>query len=102
MIPVIRGSRGVVASWVHHHGVRTHGGEGVATVPPSTETADRHRGRPEPARPSRRRGRMIRASGIDLVAGREVMRVRDWMTTVLVTVRPDAPVTEAQHLMRHR
>ena len=30
------------------------------------------------------------------------MLVRDWMTTVLVTVRPDAPVAEAQHLMRHR
>ena len=30
------------------------------------------------------------------------MLVRDRMTTVLVTVRPDAPVAEAQHLMRHR
>jgi CBS domain-containing protein/nucleotide-binding universal stress UspA family protein len=30
------------------------------------------------------------------------MLVREWMTTVLVTVRPDAPVAEAQHLMRHR
>ena len=30
------------------------------------------------------------------------MLVRDWMTTVPVTVRPDAPVAEAQHLMRHR
>lgn len=30
------------------------------------------------------------------------MLVRDWMTTVLVTVRPGAPVAEAQHLMRHR
>jgi CBS domain-containing protein len=30
------------------------------------------------------------------------MLVRDWMTTVLVTIRPDTPVAEAQHLMRHR
>jgi CBS domain-containing protein len=30
------------------------------------------------------------------------MLVRDWMTTILVTIRPDAPVAEAQHLMRHR
>ncbi len=30
------------------------------------------------------------------------MPVRDWMSTVLVTVRPDAAVAEAQHLMRHR
>lgn len=30
------------------------------------------------------------------------MLVREWMTTVLITVRPDAPVAEAQHLMRHR
>jgi CBS domain-containing protein/nucleotide-binding universal stress UspA family protein len=30
------------------------------------------------------------------------MLVREWMTTVPVTVRPDAPVAEAQHLMRHR
>ena len=30
------------------------------------------------------------------------MLVREWMTTVLVTVRPDSPVAEAQHLMRHR
>src|SRR5262245_50300428 len=30
------------------------------------------------------------------------MLVRDWMTTLLVTVRVDAPVAEAQHLMRHR
>jgi len=30
------------------------------------------------------------------------MLVREWMTTVLATVRPDAPVAEAQHLMRHR
>jgi CBS domain-containing protein/nucleotide-binding universal stress UspA family protein len=30
------------------------------------------------------------------------MLVREWMTTVLVTVRPDAPVAEAQRLMRHR
>jgi acetoin utilization protein AcuB len=30
------------------------------------------------------------------------MLVRDWMTAVPVTVRPDAPVAEAQHLMRHR
>jgi CBS domain-containing protein/heme-degrading monooxygenase HmoA len=29
------------------------------------------------------------------------MLVREWMTTVLVTVSPDAPVAEAQHLMRH-
>jgi acetoin utilization protein AcuB len=30
------------------------------------------------------------------------MLVREWMTTVLVTIRPDEPVAEAQHLMRHR
>jgi acetoin utilization protein AcuB len=30
------------------------------------------------------------------------MLVRDWMTAVPVTIRPDAPVAEAQHLMRHR
>jgi acetoin utilization protein AcuB len=30
------------------------------------------------------------------------MLVRDWMTTILITVRPDAPVAEAQHLMRYR
>jgi acetoin utilization protein AcuB len=30
------------------------------------------------------------------------MVVREWMTSVLVTVRPDAPVAEAQHLMRYR
>jgi CBS domain-containing protein/nucleotide-binding universal stress UspA family protein len=30
------------------------------------------------------------------------MLVREWMTTILVTVRSDAPVAEAQHLMRHR
>jgi CBS domain-containing protein len=30
------------------------------------------------------------------------MLVREWMTTVLVTVRPNAPMAEAQHLMRHR
>jgi CBS domain-containing protein len=30
------------------------------------------------------------------------MLVREWMTTVLVTIRPDTPVAEAEHLMRHR
>lgn len=30
------------------------------------------------------------------------MRVQEWMTTVLVTVRPDDPVAQAQRLMRYR
>ena len=30
------------------------------------------------------------------------MQVRQWMTTVPITIRPDAPVADAQHLMRHR
>ena len=30
------------------------------------------------------------------------MRVQDWMTRVLVTVRPDDPVAQAERLMRYR